>query len=69
MRTVPPAAEATASSNRLAEDYGVMLAPGSAFGYEGYLRIGIGQEPAVFAEGLARTARCLEAVKDDETRG
>jgi aspartate/methionine/tyrosine aminotransferase len=46
-------------SNRLAEKYGVMLAPGSAFGIEGHLRIGIGQEPATFAEGLRRTAACF----------
>jgi aspartate/methionine/tyrosine aminotransferase len=46
-------------ANRLAEDYSVMLAPGSAFGYEGYLRIGVGNTPAVFAEGLRQTARCL----------
>ena len=32
-------------ANRLAEDYSVMLAPGSAFGYEGYLRIGVGNTP------------------------
>ena len=46
-------------ANRLAEDYSVMLAPGSAFGYEGYLRIGVGTTPAIFAEGLRQTARCL----------
>jgi aspartate/methionine/tyrosine aminotransferase len=46
-------------ANRLAEDYSVMLAPGSAFGYEGYLRIGVGNTPAVFAEGLRQTAHCL----------
>ena len=46
-------------SNRLAEKYGVMLAPGSAFGIEHHLRIGIGQEPATFAEGLRRTAACF----------
>lgn len=46
-------------SNRLAEKYGVMLAPGSAFGLEHHLRIGIGQEPETFAEGLRRTAACL----------
>ena len=43
-------------ANRLAEDYSVMLAPGSAFGYEGYLRIGVGNAPAIFAEGLRQTA-------------
>jgi aspartate/methionine/tyrosine aminotransferase len=46
-------------ANRLAEDYSVMLAPGSAFGYEGYLRIGAGNNPDIFAEGLRQTARCL----------
>jgi aspartate/methionine/tyrosine aminotransferase len=46
-------------ANRLAEDYSVMLAPGSAFGYEGYLRIGVGNTPALFAEGLRQTERCL----------
>ena len=40
-------------SDRLAGEYSVMLAPGSAFGYEGYLRIGIGQRPDLFREGLA----------------
>jgi aspartate/methionine/tyrosine aminotransferase len=46
-------------ANRLAEEYSVMLAPGSVFGYEGYLRIGIGASPEIFAEGLRQTARCL----------
>lgn len=46
-------------ANRLAEEYSVMLAPGSAFGYEGYLRVGVGNTPANFAEGLRQTARCL----------
>ena len=30
-----------------------------AYGLEHCLRLGIGQEPAVFAEGLERTARCF----------
>jgi aspartate/methionine/tyrosine aminotransferase len=46
----------------LAAHYSVMLAPGSAFGLEGYLRLGLGQDPAVFAEGLARTAACLRTL-------
>jgi aspartate/methionine/tyrosine aminotransferase len=50
-------------SNKLAEEQSVMLAPGSAFGYEGYLRIGVGQNPPVFAEGLGRTAACLESLR------
>jgi aspartate/methionine/tyrosine aminotransferase len=51
-------------ANTLAEDYSVMLAPGSAFGYEGFLRIGIGNTPGLFAEGLQQTARCLRSLKD-----
>lgn len=46
-------------ANRLAGEYSVMLAPGSAFGFEGYLRIGIGQKPEIFREGLSRTAACF----------
>jgi aspartate/methionine/tyrosine aminotransferase len=51
-------------ANRLSEERGVMLAPGSAFGFEHHLRIGIGQDPAVFAEGLRRAGGFL-----DELRG
>jgi aspartate/methionine/tyrosine aminotransferase len=50
-------------SNRLAEKHGVMLAPGSAFGIEHHLRIGIGQEPRTFAEGLRRTWECFESLR------
>ncbi len=46
-------------ADRLAAEYSVMLAPGSAFGYEYHLRLGIGQHPDVFAEGLRRTAACF----------
>jgi aspartate/methionine/tyrosine aminotransferase len=46
-------------SDRLAGEYSVMLAPGSAFGFEGHLRIGVGQTPEIFKEGLFRTAACL----------
>ena len=53
-----------ALANRLAEEHSVMLAPGSAFGFEGHLRLGIGQDPAIFAEGLARTARCLAGLRE-----
>jgi aspartate/methionine/tyrosine aminotransferase len=50
-------------ANILAEEYNVMLAPGSAFGFEHHLRLGIGQNPAVFATGLERTADCLAALQ------
>ena len=46
-------------ANRLAEQYSVMLAPGSAFGYENHLRIGIGQDPTVFAAGLEQASACF----------
>ncbi len=53
-------------ANRLAEEESVMLAPGSAFGYEGYLRIGVGQDPTIFAEGLRRTARYLRRLAEGD---
>ena len=43
----------------LATTYSVMLAPGAAFGYEHHLRIGLGQEPSVFAAGLDEASRCF----------
>lgn len=48
-------------ADRLAEEASVMLAPGSAFGYEHYLRIGLGADPHVFRDGLARAATVIEA--------
>jgi aspartate/methionine/tyrosine aminotransferase len=50
-------------ADRLATDHGVMLAPGSAFGYEHYLRIGLGQDPGVFRAGLDAAGRCLESLR------
>jgi len=50
-------------ADRLANDYSVMLAPGSAFGYEHHLRLGIGQRPEIFAEGLRRTGECLDLLR------
>ena len=49
-------------ANKLAEQYSVMLAPGSAFGYENHLRIGIGQDPSVFAAGLEQASACFAEV-------
>jgi aspartate/methionine/tyrosine aminotransferase len=46
----------------LATEYGVMLAPGSVFGLERHLRIGIGQAPPVFRAGLAAASRGFERV-------
>lgn len=49
-------------ADRLARDFSVMLAPGSAFAYEHHLRVGIGQRPDIFAEGLRRAAICLRSL-------
>ena len=51
-----------ALADRLAGDYSVMLAPGSAFGFEHHLRIGIGQRPDLFKTGLDRTGECLSTL-------
>ena len=50
-------------ADRLAIEYSVMLAPGSAFGYEHHLRLGIGQRPDIFAKGLEEAGKCFDAVK------
>ena len=55
-------------ANRLAEQYSVMLAPGSAFGFEHHLRIGIGQDPPVFAAGLERASVCLTRIQAEGIR-
>lgn len=54
----------TELANRLAEEYSVMLAPGSAFGYEGYLRLGIGARPEIFRAGLDQAERGLRDLLD-----
>lgn len=52
----------TELADRLAKEVRVMLAPGSAFGLEHHLRIGVGQRPDLFAEGLKRTADFLRSL-------
>lgn len=47
-------------ADRLATEYSVMLAPGSAFGYEHHLRLGVGQRPDIFKKGLEEAGRCFE---------
>jgi aspartate/methionine/tyrosine aminotransferase len=58
-------------ADTLATKYSVMLAPGSAFGYEHHLRLGIGQRPDIFAEGLALAGKCFDQVRSErpEVRG
>ena len=50
-------------ADRLATEYSVMLAPGSAFGYEHHLRLGIGQRPDLFKQGLEEAGKCLDAIR------
>jgi len=50
-------------ADKLATDYSVMLAPGSAFGYESHLRIGIGQHPTIFQAGLTAAQACFDALR------
>jgi aspartate/methionine/tyrosine aminotransferase len=50
-------------ADRLAIDYDVMLAPGSAFGCEHHLRIGMGQDPEIFQAGIEAASRCFEALR------
>lgn len=54
-----------ALADRLALDHSVMLAPGSAFGYEHHLRLGIGQRPDIFAAGLVEAGRCFDAIRGE----
>jgi aspartate/methionine/tyrosine aminotransferase len=55
-------------ADKLAGEYSVMLAPGSAFGFEHHLRIGIGQRPDIFKTGLERTSNCLTNLLRDGVR-
>jgi aspartate/methionine/tyrosine aminotransferase len=55
--------DSLALADRLATEYSVMLAPGSAFGYERHLRLGIGQRPDIFAAGLAEAGKCFDAIR------
>jgi aspartate/methionine/tyrosine aminotransferase len=55
--------DSLALADKLAIDHSVMLAPGSAFGYEHHLRLGIGQRPDIFAEGLKRAGKCLDSLR------
>jgi aspartate/methionine/tyrosine aminotransferase len=50
-------------ADKLAIEESVLLAPGSAFGYEHHLRLGIGQRPDVFEEGLRRAGALLEELR------
>jgi aspartate/methionine/tyrosine aminotransferase len=55
----------TEIADRLAGERRVMLAPGSNFGIEGHLRIGIGQRPDVFQRGLEIAGEFLREVGNE----
>jgi aspartate/methionine/tyrosine aminotransferase len=50
-------------ADTLATEHGVMLVPGSAFGCEHHLRIGLGQDPEVFRAGLDAAGRCFDSLR------
>lgn len=52
-------------ANRLAEEARVMLAPGSAFGMEGRLRLGIGAQPDRFEAGLRQAEHFFLRLRDE----
>lgn len=55
-------------SNRLAEERGVMLAPGAAFGQEYHFRIGFGPKPEHFRAGLAVVGDYLDQLRREGPR-
>lgn len=45
----------------LLKECGVFFVPGSCFGYEGYLRLGLGRDPISFQKGLTQCSQWIEA--------
>ena len=48
-------------ADRLRERFNVAVTPGSFFGFDRHLRVGLGLAPELFAEALDRLAHALEA--------
>jgi len=48
-------------TDRLRERFGVAVTPGSFFGFDRHLRVGLGLAPELFGEALDRLADALEA--------
>jgi aspartate/methionine/tyrosine aminotransferase len=46
-------------ADRLAAEYGVLLAPGTVFGLESYLRLPLGRNPEVFRDGIEAIDKCF----------
>jgi len=49
-------------ADKLAEEYSVLLAPGSIFGLEGHLRLGFGEHPEIFKKGIELADECFSAL-------
>jgi aspartate/methionine/tyrosine aminotransferase len=47
---------------RLRDEQGVLVVPGDQFGMDGFLRIGLGSEPAEMQTGLTRMDRVLDSL-------
>jgi aspartate/methionine/tyrosine aminotransferase len=47
---------------RLRDEQSVLVVPGDQFGMDGYLRIGLGNEPGELKAGLARMDSVLESL-------
>ena len=48
---------------RLRERYETSLVPGRFFGAQGYFRVGLCSDPALFPEGLARLGSALDDLR------
>jgi aspartate/methionine/tyrosine aminotransferase len=55
-----PVADVEAFCTRLRERHETAVVPGRFFGAPGHVRLGLGTEPALFAEGLDRLGRALD---------
>ncbi len=57
----PLVVSARVFADRLRERFGVAVTPGSFFGYDSHLRVGLGLAPALFDEALDRLVCALDA--------
>ena len=50
-------------AQKLLNEEGIFFVPGACFDHEGYMRLGLGQDPQNFKEGLERLAKILKSEK------
>lgn len=58
---LPPGTDDVKHAEALLAQEGVLVVPGSFVGLPGFARVGFGQDPTKFADGLARWGRFLDA--------